>query len=383
MKNNEIRNITLECMTPVHVGSGVKFKKDIDFFISSEHKKLGIIDDRKVIKALGGDEVNRERVNTWVNAIDNNNSILNLLPSNITLEQISKRTRNYCDISHNGDLREHLHTPKNQPLIPGSSLKGAIRTAIWDSVIKDDSIHYQDIHSIRHGRDKFSDNKLNKKAFSALTSINRIDPNKDILRFLQITDVVFNINDANNEVLKVLSDQRDGWKLKTYDENAECIIVSKKSQGRIKLDLLSIMYNTEKYYVKELNEISSLIKLWQTCNQYMLKMLEAENTFFKRDLDRNNDPVFYEYINRIQSLKNIVENLSANECMIRLGHGTGYRFMTGNKIVSNEIKDEELQKINREIRKDWRGKYDDYFYIKSRKISSKGKPLGFVKLTLE
>lgn len=380
---NEIRNITLECITPVHVGSGEKFKKNIDFFISSKQGILGVVDDRKVIEALGGNEVNRETINKWVNAIDQNKSILDLLLSDVTVEQISKRTRNFKDISHKGALREQLHTPKNQPLIPGSSIKGAIRTAIWDAVIKDDTIQYKDIHSVRHGKDRFSDSTLNKKAFSPSAKKDRIDPNKDILRFLQITDVVFNTNDANNEVLKVLSDQKDGWKVKPYDENAECITTSARTQGRIKMDFRSMKSNAKKGLVKELKETGSLHELWRTCNQYTLKMLESEITFFKRDMDRYNEPIFYKYITKIHSLISIVKNLPNRTAIIRLGHGTGYKFMTGNKIVSNNIEDEEFQKINRAIRKDWKGKYDDYFYIKSRKFTSEGLPLGFVKLTLE
>ncbi len=381
---NEIQNITVECMTPVHVGSGEKFKKDIDFFISPEHKKLGIIDDRKVIEALGGEEVNRETVNAWVNAIDQNRSVLDLLPSSVTVEQVSKRTRNYKSISHKGDLRELLHTPKNQPLIPGSSLKGSIRTTIWDSIIKDDSISYNDIHVKRYNKDSFSDNKLNKKSFSPFARKDRINPNQDILRFLQITDVVFNTNDANNEVLKVLSDHREGWKLKRYDENAECIITSARTQGRIKIDFLSMMNNAKKGYIKELNEISSLHELWKTCNQYTLKMLNAEIDFFEEEMDRYNDSILNNYISKIHLLINNVTHLPTNSCMIRLGHGTGYRFMTGNKILSERISNEDFDKILIEIRRDWKHKkYTDFPYIKSRKMTSEGVPLGFVKLTLE
>lgn len=380
---NEVRNITVECITPVHVGSGVKFKKDIDFFISSNPNILGIIDDRKVIEALGGEVVTRETVNAWVNAIDQNRSVLELLPSNITIKQVSKRVRNYTDISRRGDLREQMHTSKNQPMIPGSSLKGAIRTAIWDALIKDDTIEYNDIHYTINNRDIFSDKKLNKKAFSPLAENDKIDPNKDILRFFQITDVIFNHNDANNEVLKVLSDQQDGWKVKPYDENAECIITNAKTFGRIKMDFRSMANNLRERYVKELKETSSLNELWRTCNQYTLKMLKAEIAFFREDMNRYNDSLLQKYINKVESLINTVNHLPPDSCMIRLGHGTGYRFMTGNKIVSEKINDRDLQKINRAIRKDKKGRYDDYFYIKSRKMTSGGVPLGFVKLEFE
>jgi|GEM_PF-6669889 len=381
----QIRNLSVECLTPVHIGSGVKMKRDMDFLISSQDREIGIIDHRKMMEAFGEDDINRETINRWVNAIDQQQSILPLLPSLTKIGDVSKRIRTYRDFNPNSELREQMHDTQNNPMIPGSSVKGSVRTAIWDAYVNDNSITYRDVfaYTKRNGDKVFKDNKLSKKVFAPFSkNRNRIDPNKDILRFLQITDVVFTQNQAICEVFKVLTEKNEGWKIKRFDENGECILKGAKARGRIKIDQKNLKNNIEKGYVRGLSPIQSVEDLFEACNQYTAKMLHLEVDFFQEDMDMDNDPVLYEYMNIIRSLAEEVDNASKDTCILRMGHGTGYRFMTGNKIFSDNINDDKLNLIFQSIRRDWRNIYKDCFYIKSRKITSFGSPLGFVKLKL-
>lgn len=379
----QIRNFSLECLTPVHIGSGVNMKRDVEFLVSDKDKTIGILDHRKVMDAFGEEKVSRETINKWVNAIDQQKSILSLLPSDIKIDQISKRVRKYNTISFTGDLREQMHDTQNNPIIPGSSIKGSVRTAIWDRYVKDDSVTHDDVFSgMKRGQKQYKDDKLIKEVFSPHSRRKWSDPNKDILRFLQITDVVFDPDQASCEVFKILSERNEGWKLKRFDENGECIVEGAVASGRIKIDERNLQNNIDKGYVKMRSPLKSIEDLFDACNRYTAKMLELELDFFSEELNLDNDRILYDYIGIIKSLLNEVKSISKNSCIVRMGHGTGYRFMTGNKILSEKIEDDDLESIFQSIRNDWRNRYRDYFHTKSRKLTSTGSPLGFVRLKM-
>src|SRR5690625_1940762 len=379
----QIRNFSLECLTPVHIGSGVNMKRDVEFLVSDKDKKIGILDHRKVMDAFGEEEVSRETINKWVNAIDQQKSILSLLPSDIKIDQICKRVRKYNTISFRGGLREQMHDTRNNPIIPGSSIKGSVRTVIWDRYVKDDSVTHDDVFSgMKRGQKQYKDDKLIKKVFSPYSRRRGGDPNKDILRFLQITDVVFDPDQASCEVFKILSERNEGWKLKRFDENGECIVKGAVASGRIKIDERSLQNNIDKGYVKMRSPLRSIEDLFDACNRYTTKMLELELDFFSEDLDLDNDRTLYDYIRVIKSLLNEVKSTSKNSCIVRMGHGTGYRFMTGNKILSEQINHGEYKEIFKNVRRDWYDRYVRFPYTKSRKLTSTGSPLGFVRLKM-
>jgi CRISPR-associated protein Csm5 len=59
-----IKNIKVETISPVHIGSGEELNKDIEF-ITDSNQMLGIIDERKVLGIIG-----EENINQWVNLIE-------------------------------------------------------------------------------------------------------------------------------------------------------------------------------------------------------------------------------------------------------------------------------------------------------------------------
>jgi len=370
---NEIKSIKITILTPVHIGSGVKLKKGIDFFIKKD--KFGVVDDKKILSIIGEDQIG-----IWVSAIDKGESILPYIEKRkpgYKLTDISKRVYPLTSTSGTKDAREMMHTPLGNPIIPGSSLKGAIRTALWDKY-GDANIKLDDIINIWHGNISYKDKNLSKKIFGK-------NPNKDILRFLQITDAIFhNDNCGKVEVVNVLTLKNDGWKIKHFEEYAECISPESNADFRIKIAKDTLIKNINKNFIKndnKTNSLQSISGLFSICNDYYKKMLDKEIEFFKQDIDLKNDEKLDKYLSILKELRNTAENLK-NGCILRLGHGTGYRFMTGNKIDSENIKDDDFKQILKNIRKDWRGRYDDWLFIKSRKMTKNGMPLGFVKLTI-
>src|SRR5690606_23020834 len=123
---------TLTTLTPVHVGNGRKYQRNFDFIV--EHNRIGFIDLHKVFGIIGGSQ---QTINLITDVIERKQNLMDTLKSkcgksNIKLEDISNKI-----ININGqlpqnviELKEHYSTSLKGICIPGSSLKGAIKTAI-------------------------------------------------------------------------------------------------------------------------------------------------------------------------------------------------------------------------------------------------------------
>lgn len=367
----EIKQVKLKVLTPIHIGTGQKFTKGIDFFLKGN--KYGVVDDHKVLNVLG-----EENVDKWVNSIDQNESILPYIQQrkpDYSLADLCKRVMNVNSSGKSRDAREMLHSSQGQPLIPGSSIKGSIRTSFWNNLVNQ-KIELEEIEENWRGKISYKDKKLSEKAFGK-------NPNKDIFRFLQISDFFFDKNYGNIELLDVLTLKNDGWKPKGFGEYAETISEEAISKSRFSLSTKLLKENLARrkiFHSKGTDFMKSFSSIMKVCNDNTITMLNGEKAFFENDLTLNNSHLLDNYLEKINDLIKIAEKIN-NGCIIRLGHGTGYRFITGNKI-NNIENDRDLERILRSVRKDWKGRYDDFAFIKSRKMTSNGIPLGFIQLSI-
>src|SRR5690606_9773978 len=109
--------------------SGITYNRNIDFV--QEGGKVGIVDANKVAELIGRD---KEAIDQWVRAIEKSEPLLNFLRNgrglrNIGIEDISERICLLKDTQHQAsNLKEQYRTAIEGVCIPGSSLKGAIKT---------------------------------------------------------------------------------------------------------------------------------------------------------------------------------------------------------------------------------------------------------------
>ncbi len=117
---------TLTTLTPVHVGSGQKLLRNFDFVV--QNGQIGFLDLNKILEKLG-----IERLPQLTAEIDKKNvsSFLIRLCRTLHSEICLRTVKTNGAISANTtELKEQFKTAIKGPCIPGSSLKGSIRTTM-------------------------------------------------------------------------------------------------------------------------------------------------------------------------------------------------------------------------------------------------------------
>lgn len=392
MTNKNTISIQMETLTPVHIGSGEQLQGNFEYLYFQDEGVIGVIDANKVLEIIGTDT---ENINRWVESIDNQQNILEAIPElrQATSADLSQRLIAIFDKAPNPEfntIKEQTHLGQQQPTIPGSSLKGAIRTAILTKLIKDNSEFAGDFKNLKNYKRRFEDSsivteylardkdKKGKTKFSA---------NKDVLRFLRVGDFYF---DKQTTVVKntVINLFRNGWGEKKQESAYwECIPQNAIALGSIQIpqDLIKRVqdkrYLTQKDFDFNLLEIKRLFKL---INKHTLVLVDRELGFWE---DQENPLAIGDYFSHLETLETTIKNCDENSCVIRVGASNGWEFMTGGWVNGTDAYDDFIVEertwndLKKQLRK---GNYsNDTPFPKTRKMIEGGMPLGFVKLSLE
>jgi len=122
--------------------------------------------------------------------------------------------------------------------------------------------------------------------------------------------------------------------------------------------------------------LQSIENLFQTINAHTLKLVEDEIKIWE-DVDKEGTE---NYLDVMESIKSEIINFTkGKECILRLGHASGWRFITG---AWPEKLDNFVTKVVPAARPN-NGKYQDYIFPKTRRVGEDYQDLlGFVRLTL-
>ena len=341
----------LTTITPCHVGSGRILSHNIDFVTNGE--ELGILDSQKIYEIIG-----ETGINAWCNAIDKNENIFELIRkthSKIRLHDVCSHTTTMYGGSPNiKELREQFMSG-GKSCIPGSSIKGAIVTAILAS-------YPQDILKELQNKDILG------QVFQ------KTGPQTSILRCLRVGDanfdiqpetIAFNCVNLNIRSRQFLIDNK-------AQQLVECIYTDEPSIFDIDLVNTNNQYSKAlQQYIGNIPEVmKSIDALFSCINGHTLTLLNEELRFWE---ERYNDErleidldLLNEYTNQIKSITE--ECKSAKEsAIIRIGYGSGYNFITGNWYHRIHCDDQEWKNALNRIRPN-NNRYTEFPYIKTRRI---------------
>ena len=228
-------------------------------------------------------------------------------------------------------LRNQLH---DKPLIAGSSIKGAVRSALFNYFRTDEN---------------------NERAV-----IGNIKENTDFMRFIQIGDIEMDATGLVNTKLFNLWKDRDrdvwhgGWKngsqstfkyFKSTGFNTlyECVMPGAKGHGYIKFvedsfltSLLDKKISEKTTYAAEKKQLleGGIEELFAVINDYTWEYLKKEEDFFDkyRDAERSND-----ILDGINDLFNLVPRDNSC-CVMKMSAGSGFHTMTGDWQFDNFIR---------------------------------------------
>lgn len=389
--------VQLTTVTPVHIGNGNVLHNNIDFVFDkvNGYDYIGVVSPEKVMGLIP-----QGMMDKWVATIERGEDIkefvTRLSKDNVTLEDYSLRLI-YCpqklELAQGEPMRELIHNGFGRAYIPGSSLKGAIRTALFAYFVKERELDIdRKIDFSGKTNPKFMANKLSGELFGR-------DPNTDCLRFLQVGDAYF--EDGCEDVLNMINiNQRKTRSFLDKSKHQLVEVVTSEEKSRIfnmKIVVSEVLEKLIKDYnsfviewnkdesrrrknIIERLKITNLNELFSLLNNHTASLIEEEKDIWLEDVD--NDGVT-EYIEALDGVLKKVEECKKGECVIRVGHASGWRWTTGawTEKILNDENWEKLVNVSRPHNQ----RYDGFMFPKSRRVNSEGKEfnlLGFVKLKI-
>lgn len=384
-------NIRLQTLTPVHVGSGRQLQYGAEYVVSPAESKgqmVHIIDDRKVLDLIGADNVDG-----WVESInqqkDTSSFIASCVPSCSPSDYSARSMEVLCDVKKGDPLKEFIHDGMGVPYLPGSSIKGAIRTAILAAETYD----FPDLET------KIVDEKKNKPNKPALTSkfvesaLFGKDPNHSIFRLIRIGDAFFSKGSEEVRRLMMYFNITHSCQLiPTSDTKpmlTEVIKAGQEATLRIQVDIERYDKFQELAEVKQTqlplaplpSDLDSIYGLFYYINSNTKYLLEKEIKFWEEQNSRGREGAS-RYIEQLSDLLTLVtdcRNQNDEECILRIGHASGWDFITGAWTKGLDNYEEMVIPASRPNNN---SKYKEYPFPKSRRLDSDGDVLGFVRLSI-
>lgn len=378
----------LTTLTPVHVGSGEKLLRNFDFIV--QNGKVGFLDLKKVMDKIGYDRL--PQLTAAIEKKEVKAFLKSALP-NASLEEVCSRVvKTSGHITQNtSELKTQFRTALEGTCIPGSSLKGSMRTAMVSYLTDSDrkspaqqSELLRDVNWTDSKRVNF--NRLDSKLFGDTA-------NAKSTRFLTVGDIQFSDKDAEVQELSYINQLGNGeWEYENRKlQLVECVRKGATASFQLKLSLdLAAKYNQKRKELVSLNAedrtMAALKDLsffnsdeegfLQNLNNYTRKLLSWDVQKLK---DLNAEPDLIAALNDVLA---IVEACQKGEAVLRVGGHNGWHFMTGRWMMydANVFTDDMFDTMQAAAQRNTR--YVGLQFPKTRKMTDAGLPMGFVKIEL-
>lgn len=358
-------NAQLTILSPVHIGNG-KTISPVEYEIN--HDKYAKIDMNAFFQDSSAD------MNQYYTAIEDYKNY-GKFPFQFQKKhyQYTTPVGEYVDDEIIGkEIRSFMKTTGNV-YIPGSTIKGALRTAMLYNVLKNDTNQYQKAVTIL--QQQISQRYANPSQVAAAIEKQVFgDTTHDFFKALQISDTQpMSPEDVLTlQIIDILSSTSSNKMYTKFSLLAECL----KQHTTFLFN-----WKTDNYYfssaAKELGFSDKKELLTETssiCNDYADELIDYEYNFFKRFGDQFQDMLdFYEDLIDLRYADNF------NGFLLRLGYGSGWQTMTMGRLFEDEPL---FQKLRQKFRL---GKRGIDLFPKSRRIiaDKKDYPFGWVHVQVE
>ena len=342
----------VELLTPLHIGDGTELLNNQDYIV--QHKSVDVYDLETIIESLSDTP----------RAIDD-------LAKQIKLDQIFKDYRvsiqPYYSLPLRGNstpqkgFRRFLKNAYGQPFIPGSSLKGAIHTALWTTLDRSRLPDVNRFHDFSQG----------------VKQLGGKDPYCMFIRPLQISDTIDveaqgNLACEEIKFFNLKHNNQPGWKDFVSKQNkdrhneangvfVECLKPGVKFTLQTKLDPFLLSHSIQQSAkLVQCESLSGFRKLFATVNRHSRHIAQREIDFFSPYKSQTSDVIsFYESL--IQGIDHVSSKSEA--FIIRLSWGSGWRGMTGDWLTNQQL--EQVRTVKR------LGKHGFSVFPKTRRLAMK------------
>lgn len=374
MANAQITNyhITAETLTPVHIGSGRELQYNTDYLFFDQLQAIGVIDPEKALRIIGA-----ENIDTWVTYINHQTGIdeyiTNILKKPLLPEDVSSRVLSFSGSGlRRQAVKEQLHNGAGAPYIPGSSLKGALRTALLVALIGEDAQFVADKANLqkqvrRRGQTEnvFEDSRLMKHYFGN-------DPNHDFMRLMRAGDAHF--DKTTCFLVQTVNLFNNSWRVKEQiNQYVECIPAGLTATASLKLfdygDMADSLIHPNRKHLFDGT-------LFEVINSHTQRWINNEIAFWDDEGDGDTEK---EYIEHLLDIERISKQTTGDACVLRVGFGGGFTSMTGDWQYDH-MEEDDYNDLVDQLR---HPRYKGMLFPKTRKFTSESQPLGFIKITAQ
>ncbi|MFN4298816.1 MAG: type III-A CRISPR-associated RAMP protein Csm5 [Thermaurantimonas sp.] len=371
-----IQYFKVTTLSPLFIGSGISLIPGADYVHFPDRKIVAILEPEIFFQKFNLD---KRFIEQWSNALMNIESreqkartlrnLLNQKKPNFKPEDISETLIPTDERVLDEEIKKHTRSGNGLLLIPGSSIKGAIRTAFFSNYLlskySKGAISLNEFSSNKDS--EYSDRQYNNSIFKN----NNNHAIYDFFRFLLISD---GFTDRSS-IIKTLSIVLDNSQyimredLRTY---LECIPEGVDFYIQMKWNENLFNKNKEKNNInRNINE--ELSSLLHTSKKQTKRLFDFEHNLFFNESNIYNQ----------KCIEKIEESFHDDKSYIlRISGQTGYLNMTGGW-QEDLLSKSDLQELALYVRKNTKSKSEDDSlpFPKSRRITADGKPLGYIKLT--
>lgn len=385
MQNNDIRTsyqCDLHVISPIHVGTGEKSFADLDYIHSNN--ELHFIDMSKmfsVIKKMG-----HSAINEFTEAIEKKTIKEWLDQQRINPVDISKTSYPSFDQKQPWQIQTNIRDGFGRPFLPGSSLKGAFRTAIIRRLAKADKtlLSKLALSVNRNIETKHHQEQQQIKLDTLLANLLGDDPKNDLMRTLSIGDFSFNVDDTGLQNVRVYRMENPTGPVmnrkRTRSGNIMGPITVEKlcenscGKGMFSFDDFLLYKDVEESCFNFKKSIN-LPWLIESCRSLTEHTIKTELSFFK---DKSGEFI-QDFCSFYTDLEKMVKKLQKNETIIQLGWGSGWRGITGQLLEADELSIHFRKNYLKQAKR-----YHDFPFPKSRRaaeINNKFVPMGWARLS--
>jgi len=386
---NQSIKCSIRPLTPVHIGSGEEYGRSE--FILDKIKDVNVI--RRVDIGEYFLSLSKERKDFVLDKLTQNKFSLDRENKE---NPIDKKFTRYISRLHSSkpsnEIKETIKT-SDKPYIPGSSIKGSIKTSLLYNMVDDEDI--KDLMSkisIRHDRRGKEKAKLHSKDYDSFldkffSSTSRNSERYNILRFLQIsdTDTVLNPSIVNIITLKAKDTNRaEESKYEPHSGSNGFLesILCKTLKFSLNLTYKNEFYDNsqsrEKLGLLDKEDIINLDNIKKSLYSFSKDYIKHEFDFAKK----------YGIEGLPKEYQNLYKKNTEEKPILRVGSGSGFLGDTIALKIKNYPKENEKYKDENfydTIRKTAYRHYP-FEFPKSRKlvkVGNKYKPLGWTQIKFD
>ncbi|MCC5904832.1 MAG: type III-A CRISPR-associated RAMP protein Csm5 [Balneolaceae bacterium] len=365
------RTFTVVPYSPVFIGSGMSMRKGLDFYSSRGYTHF--FDHQKIYKNYLSDidaleqSLIKGELDRYIT--DQGDNLSDFTKQSVTGDVLGQ------------ELMQPVRDGFGNPILPGSSLKGSIRTALFSDLLNERNLKVADYERIISGR-KVGGNALENELLSTAKKRGKA-PNYDLGRALRISDATFKKADLEVFNSVVVNKTHNGYQYKVMGRGAgnsvnlsDATLISALALS-FDVDLVQpadITISVDNTALKSIKWKGSFDfdYIANACNALSKRLIKYEQDYFNKAVQ---DIAVLETIN--EEYKYLLEDV--NQCikdtengkiswMIRTGWGSGWLSMTGGHGFLSGPDGKKYIESLRKVAQFLFKKTKDYKYPKTRKV---------------